>query len=66
MTFLLVTNLAMWMLNTLETSRTDAHPTQNEFYGGDWAWPLISHVAMPLAIFYRSGILWHRLGKLVL
>ena len=27
-TFLVVTNLAMWMLNTLETSRTDAHPTQ--------------------------------------
>ena len=26
MTFLLVSNLAMWLLNTLETSRTDAHP----------------------------------------
>ena len=25
-TFLLVSNLAMWLLNTLETSRTDAHP----------------------------------------
>ena len=69
-TFLMVTNIAMWLLNTLETSRTDSHPTQvilegqenddndnndvkNEFYGGEWVWPLISHIAMPLAIFYR-------------
>ena len=27
-TFLMVTNIAMWLLNTLETSRTDSHPTQ--------------------------------------
>mgnify|MGYP002634052334 CR=1 FL=1 len=70
-TFLLVCNLAMWLLNTLETSRTDAHPMmvrkyllllshwlsffnlQVKFYGGSWAWPMISHIAMPLAIFYR-------------
>jgi len=52
-TFLLVSNLAMWLLNTLETSRTDAHPMMVEFYGGSWAWPMISHISMPLAIFYR-------------
>ena len=71
-----MSNLAMWLLNTLETSRTDAHPMmvlhltwtvelhlvykslyiecfQVEFYGGSWAWPMISHISMPLAIFYR-------------
>merc|ERR1712141_26734 len=52
-TFLLVCNLAMWAINTLETNRADSHPIQVEFYGGDWAWPIITHVSMPLAIFYR-------------
>ena len=26
---------------------------QVRFYGGDWAWPIITHISMPLAIFYR-------------
>lgn len=52
-TFLLVCNLAMWAINTLETNRADSHPIQVDFYGGDWAWPIITHVSMPLAIFYR-------------
>merc|ERR1719309_761584 len=53
-TFLLVCNLAMWLLNTLETNRADSHPIQVEFYGGAWAWPMITHVSMPLAIFTGS------------
>ena len=52
-TFLLVCNLAMWAINTLETNRADSHPIQVKFYGGEWAWPIITHVSMPLAIFYR-------------
>jgi len=52
-TFLLVCNLAMWAINTLETNRADSHPIQELFYGGDFAWPIITHVSMPLAIFYR-------------
>lgn len=52
-TFLLVCNLAMWMINTIETNRTDSHPVQNKFYGDNWAWPVITHISMPLAIFYR-------------
>lgn len=51
-TFLLISNLAMWATNTFETSRSDAHPEQLHFYGF-WAWTVISHVSMPLAIFYR-------------
>ncbi|XP_043224091.1 proton channel OtopLc-like isoform X2 [Amphibalanus amphitrite] len=51
-TFLLICNLAMWCINTFETSRSDAHPKQLHFFGF-WAWTIISHVSMPLAIFYR-------------
>ncbi|KAG0729809.1 Proton channel OtopLc [Chionoecetes opilio] len=54
-TFLLVCNLAMWAINTFETSRADAHPTQLNFYG-IWAWTIISHISMPLAIFYRFHV----------
>ncbi|XP_065333011.1 proton channel OtopLc-like isoform X1 [Cloeon dipterum] len=51
-TFLLVANLAMWAVNTLEKSRAESHPVQLHFYGL-WAWTIITHVSMPLAIFYR-------------
>ncbi|XP_070502371.1 proton channel OtopLc isoform X2 [Chironomus tepperi] len=51
-TFLLVSNLAMWAINTLEKSRAESHPLQLHFYGV-WAWTIITHVSMPLAIFYR-------------
>ncbi|XP_037086477.1 proton channel OtopLc-like isoform X2 [Pollicipes pollicipes] len=51
-TFLLICNLAMWSITTFETSRSDAHPNQLHFFGF-WAWTIISHVSMPLAIFYR-------------
>ncbi|KAL1116295.1 hypothetical protein AAG570_005790 [Ranatra chinensis] len=51
-TFLLVANLAMWAINTLEKSRAESHPIQLHFYGL-WAWTIITHVSMPLAIFYR-------------
>ncbi|XP_035902111.1 proton channel OtopLc isoform X2 [Anopheles stephensi] len=51
-TFLLVSNLAMWAINTLEKSRAESHPIQLHFYGL-WAWTIITHVSMPLAIFYR-------------
>ena len=54
-TFLLVTNLAMWAINTLEKSRAESHPIQLHFYGL-WAWTIITHVSMPLAIFYRYSL----------
>lgn len=46
-TFLLVSNLAMWAINTLEKSRAESHPLQLHFYGL-WAWTIITHVSMPL------------------
>ena len=51
-TFLIVTNLSMWAINTFETSRSAAHPMHTELYGL-MAWTVLSHIAMPLAIFYR-------------
>ncbi|XP_046395427.1 proton channel OtopLc-like [Ischnura elegans] len=51
-TFLLVTNMAMWTINRLQNSRADFHPLELQFYG-KWAWTIITHVSMPLAIFYR-------------
>ncbi|XP_034238334.1 proton channel OtopLc-like [Thrips palmi] len=51
-TFLLVSNMAMWLVNTLEKSQASARPLLFDFYG-KWTWTLIVHISMPLAIFYR-------------
>ncbi|KAK3914822.1 Proton channel OtopLc [Frankliniella fusca] len=51
-TFLLVSNMAMWCVNTLEKSRARSRPNLMKFYG-EWPWTLIVHISMPLAIFYR-------------
>lgn len=51
-TFLLVSNMALWLINTLQKSRAEFRPTHSEFYGV-WAWTIITHVSMPLAIFFR-------------
>ncbi|XP_059060061.1 proton channel OtopLc-like [Achroia grisella] len=51
-TFLLVANMAMWAINTLEKNRAEFRPAHLSFYG-PWAWTIITHVSMPLAIFYR-------------
>lgn len=51
-TFLIVTNIALWSVNTLEKSRASVRPEHVEFFGV-WAWTIITHVSMPLAIFFR-------------
>ena len=51
-TFLIMANLSMWAVNTFETLNASLHPGQFEFYGM-WAWTIILHLSMPLAIFYR-------------
>nr|XP_032512340.1 proton channel OtopLc-like isoform X1 [Danaus plexippus plexippus] len=51
-TFLLVANMAMWAINTLEKNRAEFRPAHLVFYG-PWAWTIITHTSMPLAIFYR-------------
>uniref|UniRef100_A0A182IXH6 Uncharacterized protein n=1 Tax=Anopheles atroparvus TaxID=41427 RepID=A0A182IXH6_ANOAO len=51
-TFLLVANLAAWMVNALVKSNASFRPLIMGFYGVG-AWSIIAHVSMPLAIFYR-------------
>lgn len=51
-TFLLVANMSQWFINTLIKSRASFRPTHLHFYG-IWAFTVITHVSMPLAIFYR-------------
>ncbi|XP_053678028.1 proton channel OtopLc-like [Anopheles nili] len=51
-TFLLVANLAAWMVNALVKSSASFRPLIMGFYGVG-AWAIIAHVSMPLAIFYR-------------
>lgn len=51
-TFLLIMNMAMWFINTLVKGRAMFRQTHLDFYGL-WAWTIITHVSMPLAIFYR-------------
>ncbi|XP_063224769.1 proton channel OtopLc-like [Bacillus rossius redtenbacheri] len=51
-TFLLVTNLALWLVSRTQTARPEFQPVEVRFYGVR-AWTIISHVTMPLAIFYR-------------
>lgn len=51
-TFLLVANMSMWFINTLIKGRAGFRPSHLSLYG-EWAWTVITHVSMPLAIFYR-------------
>lgn len=51
-TFLLVSNMAMWSINALVKNRAMFRPTHLQFFG-EWSWTIITHVSMPLAIFYR-------------
>lgn len=51
-TFLIIANMALWTINALEKNKAEFRPTHLEFFG-DWAWTIITHISMPLAIFYR-------------
>lgn len=51
-TFLLLCNFAMWMMNTFETQKSEHNPLQLQFYG-PVAWSILTHISVPLGIFYR-------------
>lgn len=51
-TFLVVANTALWAVNSFEQLKATSHPVQMEFYGA-LPWSLITHISVPLAIFYR-------------
>lgn len=51
-TFLLLCNFAMWIINTFETQKPEHNPLQVQFYGPE-AWSIFSHISVPLGIYYR-------------
>ena len=51
-TFLLVANVAMWLLETFEIKTDASNDEKYEFYGKN-LWKVLSHVTLPLALFFR-------------
>lgn len=51
-TFLLLVNLTLWLVNTFETQRITSNSTMLDFYGAD-TWTLIVNGTVPLIIFFR-------------
>ncbi|KAK4294775.1 hypothetical protein Pmani_032623 [Petrolisthes manimaculis] len=51
-TYLVVTNVAMWLLQTFEIKSAEGNATLYYFYGKE-LWTLLSHLTLPLALFYR-------------
>jgi len=51
-TFLLLCNLALWIVYTFEIKKVEANPVQLDFYG-PLNWAVILRVTLPLAIFHR-------------
>lgn len=51
-TYLLVANAAMWMINAMQKGHAQYSSGHLRFFGV-WPWTVITHVSMPLAIFYR-------------
>ncbi|CAH8601156.1 unnamed protein product [Heterobilharzia americana] len=51
-TFLLVLNLAMWFVNTFEVKHADNHSIHIDYYSS-MAWKIITHIALPLIVFFR-------------
>ncbi|XP_052283293.1 proton channel OtopLc-like [Dreissena polymorpha] len=51
-TFLLLSNVALWGMSVFEVQRAEANPLQANFYG-HVTWNVITHVSLPLAIMFR-------------
>jgi len=51
-TFLVVSNVALWMLETFEIKNDAGNKDKYDFYGKN-LWTLLSHMTLPLALFYR-------------
>ena len=51
-TFLIVANLAVYVMETLMIKSYDYQTIKVDFYGPD-AWTILSHITLPICIFYR-------------
>ena len=52
LTFLIVANLAIYVMETLMIKSYDYQTKKIEFYGSN-AWTVLSHMTLPICIFYR-------------
>ena len=51
-TFLVVANVAMWLLETFEIKSDASNSDKYDLYGKK-LWTMLSHTTLPLALFYR-------------
>ncbi|KAM3174371.1 hypothetical protein ACTXT7_010684 [Hymenolepis weldensis] len=51
-TFLLILNLAMWIVNVFELKHAENHPIHRKYYS-PFAWKIITRLSLPLLIFFR-------------
>ncbi|XP_025831815.1 proton channel OtopLc-like [Agrilus planipennis] len=65
-TFLLLVNISLWIVNRIKNNRAFSHPNQMDFYGV-LAWNIITHVTMPLVVSYRfqSTVCFYEIWKKV-
>ncbi|XP_022901720.2 proton channel OtopLc-like [Onthophagus taurus] len=51
-TFLIIANVAMWIMHTFQVTSHDLHDDRYAFYG-KVLWTILGHVWLPLMMFYR-------------
>ncbi len=51
-TFLIISNLAMWIVNSFQVKEIHSHAIWRKFYG-DLAWQSMVHLCLPMTIFFR-------------
>lgn len=51
-TFLIILNLTLWIVNTFELKSVEHYHGQEEYFG-DLVWMFIGHATLPLMLFYR-------------
>jgi len=63
-TFLLITNLTLWLVYAFEMQKVEANPVQLNFYGF-LPWAIMQRMTLPLCIFYRfhSAIVYAEIWK---
>ncbi|XP_054721630.1 proton channel OtopLc-like isoform X2 [Uloborus diversus] len=51
-TFLIILNLTLWVVNTFELKSVEHYHGQEEYFG-DLIWMFVGHTTLPLMLFYR-------------
>lgn len=51
-TFALILNITLWIVNTFELKSVEKHHGMPEYYG-KMVWMIISHTTLPIMLFYR-------------